>query len=69
MDFYKNKKRILATRYVVLVMSFLLLLGNCFNSYFDKSINYFGIISNILLIIAMIIAIKQQKKIDDKVIG
>jgi hypothetical protein len=66
MDFYKNKKKLKVVRSICLLGSSVLLLINCFNSYFGTAINYFGIISNICLIVAMIISIKEQKKEDKK---
>jgi hypothetical protein len=40
----------------------ILLLINGYESYSDKSVNYSAIISNILLIWAMFLAIKQEEK-------
>ncbi|HLF52668.1 hypothetical protein [Flavobacterium sp.] len=63
MDFYKNKKALQIIRYLVIIGSFILLLMNCYTSILNEKINYFGIISNICMIVAMIVFIKIEKKI------
>lgn len=62
MDFYKNEKGLKIIKYAVLIGSFLLLLVNCYTSYLNQKINYFGIISNICLIVAMLLSFKQEKR-------
>ncbi len=66
MDFYKNKKRLKIVKYICLVGSLALLLVNCLNSYLGAEMNYLGIISNVFLIIAMTISIRQEKKMGEK---
>lgn len=61
MDFYKKVLQII--RYLVIIGSFVLLIVNCYTSISNEKINYFGIISNICMIVAMIIFIKIEKKI------
>lgn len=61
MDFYKKALQII--RYLVIIGSFILLLINCYTSILNGKINYFGIISNICMIVAMIVFIKIEKKI------
>jgi hypothetical protein len=64
MDFYKKALQII--RYLVIIGSFVLLIVNCYTSILNEKINYFGIISNICMIVAMIIFNKIEKKISLK---
>ena len=53
----QNKK----IAWFLLVCSVILLLINSYRIYYEGSDNYFGIVSNILLIVAMLISIYQKK--------
>lgn len=55
-----NKVRI---AYILIIASLALLGLNLYNGYTQNEFNYFGIGSNILLILAMAIIIFQSKKI------
>ena len=55
-----NKNRI---AYILIIASIALLGFNIYNGYNQNNYNYFGIGSNLLLILAMVIIIFQNKKI------
>ncbi|PWA04379.1 hypothetical protein DB895_11540 [Flavobacterium psychrotolerans] len=61
MDFYSNKNRMNVVRVILLIVSVILLFLNIYNSYKNSSINYLGIVSNILLIFAMTIGIIENR--------
>jgi hypothetical protein len=65
---FNKKMNKLKLAYIVLVVSVALLIGNLYRidyNNIEKS-NYFGIISNLLLIILMVISIRDLKKVKEK---
>jgi hypothetical protein len=66
MDFYKNIKRLNKFRIFIIFVSVVLLVMNIYLSISDGKIKYFAILSNLLLILAMIFSIKHSNKENSK---
>ena len=49
-------------QYVLIIISIILLLLNFYSGYNQNDYNYFGMISNVLLIVAMVLTIRENKK-------
>jgi 3-deoxy-D-manno-octulosonate 8-phosphate phosphatase KdsC-like HAD superfamily phosphatase len=62
MDFYKNIKRLNKFRLFIIFVSGVLLIINIYLSISDGKIKYFAVLSNLLLILAMIFSIKHSNK-------
>jgi hypothetical protein len=62
MDFYKNIKRLNKFRTFIIFVSVVLLVINIYLSISDGEIKYFAIISNFLLILAMVVSIRHSNK-------
>lgn len=66
MDFYKNIKRLNKFRIFIIFVSIVLLVMNIYLSISDGKIKYFAILSNLLLMLAMIFSIKHSNKENHK---
>ena len=54
--------KIIHVRYILLVTSIILLVVNLYSGYTENKINYLSIASNLLLAFAMIMSIRDSKK-------